>query len=293
MRLKGSERHPTATVLIPTYNRADLLARTLRSLCDIEETEGAFEVIVSDDGSSDNTVSIVQRFERRLDIKYIYVRDDGFRLSRARNLGIALAEGEFCILLDCGLLVFPGFIKGHIEAHEAYPCSYVIGYVYGMNSEPPVKARLLDLLTIGEDLGSVSFVAIENDSDFCDTREPCYLACNDDLSKLYAPWAVAWTSNVSIPTEIAIKVGGFDEFYKSWGGEDVDFALAVVQSGAEIRLARAAAAVHIPHLEPEDGEETYTSNKLYLHNKYNLPETEKLINTPSVELNISHVERSK
>ena len=62
-------RHPVFSVIIPTYNRADRLKTALE--CLYKQTFVDFEVIVCDDGSTDNTKEIVDAFRDKLDIKYI------------------------------------------------------------------------------------------------------------------------------------------------------------------------------------------------------------------------------
>jgi GT2 family glycosyltransferase len=82
------------SVIIPTYNRADLLGRAIKSA--LEQTITPAEVIVVDDGSTDNTAAVVQAFGNR--VRYMRVPNGG--VSRARNAGIAAATGDWVALLD-------------------------------------------------------------------------------------------------------------------------------------------------------------------------------------------------
>lgn len=85
------------SVVIPTYNRATLLRRTLQSL--VMQTYKNFEVIVGDDGSTDNTKEIVTSFKNDLNIKYIRSENFGGP-ARPRNNGIKAASGEWICFLD-------------------------------------------------------------------------------------------------------------------------------------------------------------------------------------------------
>lgn len=277
-----------ASIVIPTYNRQDLLRQTLQSIVDCEPNSDDFEVIVSDDGSSDETFEAVRSFEDRLRIKYVYMPDDGFRAARARNLGAALAEGPILIFCDAGTLALPGFVSNHCRAHEAAPNSYVIGLVYGMHRNGEIKQRLAAVL----DQNPVSTIAAEitSDPDYADARNRCYQSCSDDLMSLWAPWALAWTANVSIARETFARVGGFDDAYRSWGVEDVDLALTLFQAGIPVTLARGAAVVHHPHEMAVDGVRTNTSNKHYLHAKFGLPQTEAFISSTAIALNLESQE---
>jgi len=86
------------SVITPTYNRASLLTRCYNSLC--EQDFDAFEWIVIDDGSSDNTEEIVHLFmkESKISIKYIWQLNGGKHI--AHNTGVKVAIGELCVCLD-------------------------------------------------------------------------------------------------------------------------------------------------------------------------------------------------
>ena len=81
------------TVIIPTYNRYELLRRAIFSL--LKQSYRVDEIIVVDDGSSDNTSNITQDFPQ---IKYFYQNNSG--VSAARNLGIKKATNEWLAFLD-------------------------------------------------------------------------------------------------------------------------------------------------------------------------------------------------
>ena len=76
---------PKLSVVIPTYNRSALLAKLLRQLAEQRLPATEFEVIVADDGSSDDTKDVVTSFADRLRIRYHFQEDLGFRAAIARN----------------------------------------------------------------------------------------------------------------------------------------------------------------------------------------------------------------
>jgi glycosyltransferase involved in cell wall biosynthesis len=85
------------SVVIPTYNRAIYLNRALLSL--VTQTYKNFEVIVCDDGSTDNTKEVVDSFRNFLNIKYIFDKNWGGP-ARPRNNGCKVASGEYICFLD-------------------------------------------------------------------------------------------------------------------------------------------------------------------------------------------------
>jgi len=91
-----SSLNPLVSVIITTYNRADLIAEAIRSVLD--QTYQNFEIIVVDDGSTDNTKEVVRKFDDNR-IKYIYTANWGGP-ARPRNIGIKRARGEYMAFLD-------------------------------------------------------------------------------------------------------------------------------------------------------------------------------------------------
>jgi glycosyltransferase involved in cell wall biosynthesis len=90
-------KNPTVSVIIPTYNRANLIEKAIGSV--LNQTYQDFEIIVIDDGSTDNTREIIRSFKDKR-VKYVkkYKKNKGS--SVARNIGIKIARGKYFALLD-------------------------------------------------------------------------------------------------------------------------------------------------------------------------------------------------
>lgn len=95
----------TVSVIIPTYNRADLLSDAIDSV--LAQDYPLVEVVVVDDGSTDGTEAVARRFGDR--IKYIKRKNGG--PAAARNTGIAASSGEIIALLDSDDLWLPGKLR--------------------------------------------------------------------------------------------------------------------------------------------------------------------------------------
>ena len=85
---------PKVSVIIPAYNASDYIAAAINSV--LRQTFKDYEIIVVNDGSTDNTVDVLKPFMSR--IRYIYQDNKGEK--GAKNTGIKLAEGEYIALLD-------------------------------------------------------------------------------------------------------------------------------------------------------------------------------------------------
>ena len=88
------------TIIIPVYNRKEKLAKTIAALTHQTYPHNLFEVIIADDGSSDNPEELCETFKDFFSISYIRQEDEGYRLSEIRNRGIAAASHEQIIILD-------------------------------------------------------------------------------------------------------------------------------------------------------------------------------------------------
>jgi len=235
------------TVIIPTYNRAVLLDHTLAALTRQTLPVEDFEVIVVDDGSTDSTAEVTATYESQLSLRYLAQADEGYRVARARNLGISEAEGEICVFLDCGVIAHSGCLQSHVDAHASHSEPIALcGYVYGLSFDDSEADRLRQAADPRHPDDAVAALASEPGT-WGDPRDPFFHKYSDDFSYLPAPWVVYWTCNASARTNHLREVGMFDEFYRSWGAEDIDLGYRLHRGGARFLLARDAVAVHWPH----------------------------------------------
>lgn len=102
---------PIVSVVIPTYNRADLLRETLASVMAQDFPASDLEVIVVDDGSTDNTAQSVRAFDRP--IHYLQQQNSG-RPAVARNAGVRAARGRYIAFLDSDDLWAPAKLRRQV-----------------------------------------------------------------------------------------------------------------------------------------------------------------------------------
>src|SRR3712207_3238298 len=108
---------PRISVVIPTYNRSGMLRRTLSELTRQSIPPEEFEVVVADDGSTDDTRAVVDEFADVLRISYHYQEDLGFRAGAARNAGARMSTAPVLVFLDTGALAPARFLENHLRAH--------------------------------------------------------------------------------------------------------------------------------------------------------------------------------
>ena len=115
---------PKVTVVIPTYNRAHLIKDAVESV--LNQTYQDFELIVIDDGSTDNTKEVLALYKDKL--TYIYQENQG--RSAARNHGIKLAQGEYIAFLDSDDVWFPDKLERQVPVLESASSNVVLVHGY-------------------------------------------------------------------------------------------------------------------------------------------------------------------
>jgi len=106
------------SVIIPTYNRAEMLQRVIESLQN--QTYQRFEIIVVDDGSVDGTENMIEILMKRTSCELAYFKQENKGPASARNVGIQHAKEELILFIDDDILPAPNLLLEHIEWHKRY-----------------------------------------------------------------------------------------------------------------------------------------------------------------------------
>jgi glycosyltransferase involved in cell wall biosynthesis len=120
---------PFFSVIIPTYNRAGLIAKTIDSV--LHQTFQNFEIIVVDNKSTDNTVEVLQPYLKENKIR-LFVQEKNYERARSRNKGFDEAKGQFVTLLDSDDVIYPGCLSdayNYYLSHQGikfFHCGYEI-----------------------------------------------------------------------------------------------------------------------------------------------------------------------
>lgn len=141
------ETAPLVSVIIPTYNSSGFIAQAVQSV--LEQTHRRYEVIVVDDGSTDETKDVLSKFGNC--IKYLYQENRG--PAAARNMGIKVASGEYICFLDADDVWTRGKLELQIAFMEHHP---TIGLVFAdheeFNAEGVILASFLGQKVVRDDL---------------------------------------------------------------------------------------------------------------------------------------------
>jgi Glycosyltransferases involved in cell wall biogenesis len=124
------------SVVVPTYNRAQLLPRALQSA--LSQTHATLEIIVVDDGSTDSTREVVGRIaDADSRVRYVHQANQG--LAGARNTGIATAQGDYVTFLDSDDELCPDHVALRAEYLDENPATMMVhGGLEVVNGSPMV-----------------------------------------------------------------------------------------------------------------------------------------------------------
>lgn len=120
---------PLVSVIIPSYNHVQFLADAIESIQ--KQTYTHTEIIVVDDGSTDDTSSLVKKYPG---VTYLYQENQG--LSAARNTGIAASRGDFLLFLDADDILYPDALAHNLSILQQHPqVAFVSGAYDVVSSE--------------------------------------------------------------------------------------------------------------------------------------------------------------
>jgi glycosyltransferase involved in cell wall biosynthesis len=108
------------SVVVSTYQRPQHLRRCLTSLTSQRGVSDKFEVLVADDGSQDETASMVAEFRKTapFPLKFYTHPHDGFQLARCRNSGIRASVAPYILFTDGDCIFPPDHLRRHLDARE-------------------------------------------------------------------------------------------------------------------------------------------------------------------------------
>lgn len=231
---------PFVSVVVPTYNREQILEKCLRALLGQTYPAGRYEVIVIDDGSTDGTRAMVERVsdehrsrEGFSPVVYRYRKHTS--ISAARNEGINLARGELVIFLDSDIVTKPDFIEAHVKAHLHALSGTGRGATSGRDRGERGDAG--DLLQDDRVIVHGRVVYTTNLDD--PTAEKRKLT---DISTAFFA-----TTNVSIARRWLLEAGLFDEDFTEYGWEDLELGKRLKKLGLRVVRSDEPVGYHFKH----------------------------------------------
>ena len=227
----------SVSLVIPSYNRAALIGQTIDSA--LAQSRPFLEIIVVDDGSTDNTAEVLKRYGDR--VTFIALEHAG--VQAARNHGVDAARGDYVTLCDSDDLMEPDFVAtmlGWLDRHPGYDALYCNFVTF--NNDGTVHPDKFSLAPPGY------FGRAENEGDFIHHFPDLYLRTVE-----FQP---LFMSGTVVRLAFYREIGGFDTKFKGIGGEDWEFTLRVVALGKVAICKRVLARIR-KHDSNESADSSY------------------------------------
>lgn len=218
------------SVIIPTYNRKAILKKAIEAYAQQSVREKILEILVVDDGSADGTGELVSQLAQTSSMPVRYLRQKNSGLAAARNHGIREARGELFLFTDDDIIPAPNLVAEHLAWHLKYPDvrTGVLGsvpYSPEVNPTPFQKWWGLD---------GIRFY-------------PPYLYPGKGVSF----WMLLFC-NTSVKSKFLREIGNFDENFRTFGYEDLDFSYQLVKKGGRVLFNPHAIGYHYKRVSFSD-----------------------------------------
>lgn len=198
------------SVIIPAYNAENFIDKCLKSLSNQNYPKNKYEIIVVDDGSTDDTVDVVRKFKK---VKLIEQKHSG--PAAARNLGVKRAKGEIVLFTDSDCIPDKNWIKNMVEPFKDKKIVGVSG----------------TYKTLNKDKLAARFAGYE---------------IEDRHEKLKKQESIDFigTFSAGYKKKIFLKFGGFDESFPIASSEDPDFSFRISKAGLKMIFQPKAFVYH-------------------------------------------------
>lgn len=235
------------SVIVTTYNNPDYLMRVLESLA--YQKVLPYEVIVADDGSTEDTALAVRDFSRRAPfvVKHVWHEDLGFRAAKIRNEGIKVSEGDYIIVLDGDCVVNKHFVEDHMKlAQKGF-------FVQGKRV---LLSKELSSTFTYRQANSLTFL-LKHLKHITNAHHVFHLPILPAFSNKNLKGIKS--CNMSFWREDLIAVNGFNEEFVGWGREDSELAVRLFKYGLKKKVHPfMAVCFHLWH--PENSRESLSRN---------------------------------
>jgi GT2 family glycosyltransferase len=213
---------PELAIVVTSYQMPWHIRRVLESIA-AQQTNRPFEVIVTDDGSTDETASVVQQFaeQAKFPVRFVTHPHTEFHAARCRNEGVRNSEASHLLFSDGDCLMPPDHVEQHMQAARpgTVTCSYCVRLEEDVSRHVTLQA-----------VRGATYVGWTPTEQRSKLRQMHYKALWYGLIRHPRKPALRST-NFAITRDDFERVNGFDENFLGWGCEDDDFGRRLRAAG--------------------------------------------------------------
>ncbi len=249
-----------ASLIIPTYNKLPRLKLVIASIVGQKCDKDAFQVIFTNDGSTDGTEDFFKNSS--FPFNYIYINTQNSGRANARNAAIKRATNEILIFVDDDVVLHPAFISEHLkEQRKAFKVIHgrINTLTYLKFFEDPTRGIFYSNMKNSKPSEGLRKMCL-SESDILNNFEERFSRSNkvtffeSAIEKLLtkydskADWVSFTSGNTSVPKEWLEDAGLFDEnFGTRWGCEDLELGYRLYKKKKNFKYLKSAVNYHIAH----------------------------------------------
>lgn len=209
------------TIIIPTYNREQVLAKALNGYLAQSSPQLIHELLVVDDGSTDGTESMVREIGKRSPFPIRYLRQPNKGPAAARNLGISEARAALVLFTDSDIIPERNLVEQHVHWHR---------------NDPKISTAMLGYVTWSPEVKATPFMRWYGDAGIFGFRQL--------RNQRLAGFQYFYTCNVSLKIDFLRKNGQFDEQFRTAAYEDTELGYRLARHGLQLFYNPGAIGYH-------------------------------------------------
>lgn len=196
------------SIVIPTYDRVDLLTQCIDRLRHQTVAAEQYEIVVVDDASRTPVAPQLEPTYRGTTPEIRWLRVDINSPARARNLGIAHARAPLTLFIGDDIFALPNMVEEHLDTHDG--TSDLVAVLCRLEPDPELPQSAFERA-----FDPFGYERLRGDQE---------LDCR-----------FFWTNNISVKTALIRREGGFDEDFSDANHEDVELGYRLERAGMRIR----------------------------------------------------------
>lgn len=232
------------SVIISTYNQPEWLKKVLIGY--EQQSFKNFEIIIADDGSTQETEAVIKQFQESscVTINYVWQEDNGFQKTKILNKAIQKTQASYLIFTDGDCIPRVDFVETHLKLKRGN-CFLSGGY---FKLSMHISKAISDDDIISQRCFDKNWLLEQGLEDSFKTNKLTASGLKESLLNAFTPTKATFDGmNVSVWKDDVIKVNGFDE-RMAYGGEDRELGERLMNLGVKpIQIRYSAICLHLDH----------------------------------------------
>ncbi|AFL81738.1 glycosyl transferase [Aequorivita sublithincola DSM 14238] len=256
--VKGASTTPYVSVIVSTYNQPEWLQKALWGF--EQQLEKNFEVVIADDGSSQETKNLIDSFKENssLNITHVWQEDHGFQKTKILNKAIIASNGEYLIFTDGDCIPRKDLVSTHLGLSRP-GCFLSAGY-FKLSMKISKQITKNDIET--HRCFNAKWLLKHGLKKTFKINKLTSYGLKEDILNTFTPTSATWDgNNASGWRKDVLAVNGFDERMQ-YGGEDREMGERLMNYGIKPQQIRySTVTLHLDH------ERGYVTKEMFVKNK--------------------------